>query len=164
MLIIQVALGVVLGVLLLALLPYVLYAAYVALKNIAIGVGSTILVLGGTLILYVLFFLGWYVATAYIPKTILAVTTIVSVLSLLGLAGVAIKQRVPVPGSIWFFSVVLLGVSMLVFSSAYESYQKYSELGNELNNVAPFFFFLAVLGWSVMLLFKKGQLGQASKP
>ncbi|EAZ97068.1 hypothetical protein [Marinobacter sp. ELB17] len=164
MLIIQIALGIVIVVVLLAALPYLICMAYIALKNIAIGVGSVVLVFGGTLLLYGLFYLGWYVATAYIPKVILVVSTVASVLSLLALVAVAIKQKLPVPGNIWFLLVVLCGLSILVFSSAYESYQKYSELGNELNYVSPFFMFLAVLGWSVLLLFKKRQLGHTSKP
>lgn len=164
MLIIQIALGIVLGVILLSVLPYVICVAYIALKNIAVGVGSFVLVVGGTILLYGLFYLGWYIATAYVPKIILVVSTIVSVVSLVGLGGIAIKQKIPIPGNIWFLSVLLAGLSILVFTSAYESYKKYGVLGNELNYVAPFFVFLAVLGWSALLLFNKGQLGHASKP
>jgi len=163
-LVVQIALGIVLGSILLAIFPIAIVAIYSTLRTIFVGVGAAALASIGTILLYGIFYIGWYVTTQYVPKPILIIATIFSVVSLLASAVFAIKNKVSVPKSIWFYSSILLAVSLLVFNTAWETYSKYGVLGNELNFVSPFFILLSTMAWAGLLIQKKVVASHEIKP
>ena len=154
-LIFQIAIGLVLGAILLSVFPILIVSAIKLLGNMLKGIGFALLGLIGILCLYGLFYLVWFYSIEYIPKGILVTLMILSIAALLICFVYAIIMKISIPEYVWVFGAILILLSIMVISLAWKQYQALGSLGNQLNYTAPFYVFLAILAISGIMNHKK---------
>ena len=154
-LVLQIAVGIVLGAIMLVLLPVALNALFYVGKNTIIGAGSVALVFGGVLLTYTIFYCVWYYTVNTFPRPILVTMSLASIVVMIYSTILTIKIDMPISSAIAIFAMVLFILFILVFASAWDNFKNYGEVGDTIVYVSPLYMFLASLSLSRVLIYKR---------